>query len=381
MSADGPARIVTGFVRALRAGGLSVPTGAAVAFAEALGLLGLEDPDRVYWAGRATLVRRPEDVERYDQTFSAYWAGVAAPAGETPQEREVTLALDSDEAVGGEDPAEHAKGDVQAVRYSPAEVLSQRDLATLGPEEWAEAQRLVSALKVTTELRSSRRTRPSRRRAGDHPDLRRTFRRNVRFRGVPVERAWREPAERPRRTVFLLDVSGSMEPYSRALVRFAHAAVASRRAGEVEVFALGTRLTRITKELSRRNPETALQTAAGAVSDWSGGTRLGETIGRFNDLWGVRGMARGAVVVVFSDGWDRGAPEVMAAEMARLARVARRVVWVNPLKATPGYAPLARGMAAALPYVDQFVEGHSVSSLEQLAAVLAAGPRREEVHR
>jgi uncharacterized protein with von Willebrand factor type A (vWA) domain len=380
VSVAAPARIVAGFVRALRAGGLSVPTGAAVTFAEALGLLGLEDPGRVYWAGRATLVRRPEDIERYDRTFSAYWAGVAAPTSESPREREVTLALDADEEGGGEEVAEQAEGDVQAVRYSPAEVLSRRDLATLGPDEWAEAQRLVSALRVTTELRSSRRTRPSRRRAGDHPDLRRTFRRNVRHRGVPVERAWREPAERPRRMVFLLDVSGSMEPYSRALVRFAHAAVASRRAGEVEVFALGTRLTRITKELSRRNPEAALHTAAGAVSDWSGGTRLGETIGRFNDLWGVRGMARGAVVVVCSDGWDRGDPEVMAAEMARLARVARRVVWVNPLKASPGYAPLARGMAAALPYVEQFVEGHSVSSLEQLAAVLAGARRRVEVH-
>jgi uncharacterized protein with von Willebrand factor type A (vWA) domain len=162
-----------------------------------------------------------------------------------------------------------------------------------------------------------------------------------------------------------------MESYSRAMARFAHAAVSSRRAGRVEVFTLGTRLTRITREMARRDPEAALRSAGRAVSDWSGGTRLGESIGAFNDTWGVRGMARGAIVVICSDGWDRGDPEQMSTEMARLARVARRVVWVNPLKASPGYAPLARGMAAALPYVDVFVEGHSLRSLEHLATLLS----------
>lgn len=177
--------------------------------------------------------------------------------------------------------------------------------------------------------------------------------------------------------VFLLDVSGSMEPYSRALVRFAHAAVASRRSGRVEVFTLGTRLTRVTREMGRRDPEAALAAAAAAVHDWSGGTRLGSGLGEFNETWGVRGTARGAVVVICSDGWDRGDPDVMAAQMARLSLVAHRVIWVNPLKASPGYAPLARGMAAALPYVDLFVEGHSVSSLEGLAARIAGGRPKE----
>jgi hypothetical protein len=255
------------------------------------------------------------------------------------------------------------------------EVLAERDMASLSVEEWTEAQRLISALRVSTELQPSRRRRPARQRGGDHPDLRRTFRRNVRYGGVPLERAWREQTRRPRRMVFLLDVSGSMESYSRALARFAQAAVTSRRSGRVEVFTIGTHLTRITKELGRRDPESALRTAGRAVTDWSGGTRLGESIGAFNDLWGVRGMARGAVVVICSDGWDRGDPDQMAAEMARLSRVARRVVWVNPLKASPGYAPLARGMAAALPYVDVFVEGHSLRSLEHLATLLS-GPGR-----
>ena len=369
------ARIVAAFAAALRAGGLAVPTGSAVLFTTALGLVGLSDPDRVYWAGRATLVRRPEDVAVYDRVFTSFWADVTA-IGLTPSWSEtVTLAVDEeeDDEPGGDGSDEPGDGDVKALRWSAVEVLSERDVAALDAAEWAEAMRLISAMRVTTELRPSRRTRPSRRRRGS-PDLRGTMRRNVRHGGVPLRRAWRQPVERPRRMVFLLDVSGSMEAYSRALARFAHAAVASRRAGRVEVFAIGTRLTRVTREMARRDPEAALRAAAAAVADWSGGTRLGESIGRFNDVWGVRGMARGAIVVICSDGWDRGDPEVMAAEMARLHRVARRVVWVNPLKASPGYAPLARGMAAALPYVDSFVEGHSVASLEELAQRIA-GPR------
>jgi uncharacterized protein with von Willebrand factor type A (vWA) domain len=188
---------------------------------------------------------------------------------------------------------------------------------------------------------------------------------------VPIERAWKVQVFRPRRIVFLMDVSGSMEPYARALARFAHAAVGSRRIGHVEVFAFGTRLTRITKQLTRRDPDAALSAATESVEDWSGGTRIGSVLQEFNDRWGVRGMARGAIVVICSDGWDRGDPELVASEMGRLSRVAHRVVWVNPLKASPGYAPLARGMAAALPFVDQFVEGHAVQSLETLAGVIA----------
>jgi uncharacterized protein with von Willebrand factor type A (vWA) domain len=169
--------------------------------------------------------------------------------------------------------------------------------------------------------------------------------------------------------VLLCDVSGSMEPYARAFVRFVHAAVVSRT--RVEAFALGTRLTRVTRELSSRDPDAAVHAAAGRVVDWAGGTRLGEGLRAFNDEWGVRGMARGAVVVILSDGWDRGDPAVLDEQMTRLHRVAHKVVWVNPLKASPGYQPLARGMAAALPHVDEFVEGHSLASLEQLAEVLA----------
>jgi hypothetical protein len=161
-----------------------------------------------------------------------------------------------------------------------------------------------------------------------------------------------------------------MEPYARALARFAHAAVAAGRHGQVEAFTLGTRVTRITRELATHDPDEALARAAEAVDDWAGGTRLGEGLRRFNDRWGTRGLARGAVVVILSDGWDRGAPEILADEMARLSRVTHRLIWVNPLRALPGYAPLAQGMAAALPHVDELVDGHSVASLEALAELV-----------
>jgi uncharacterized protein with von Willebrand factor type A (vWA) domain len=165
--------------------------------------------------------------------------------------------------------------------------------------------------------------------------------------------------------VLLLDISGSMEPYARALLRFVQAAVAGRQ--KVEAFAIGTRLTRVTRELGARDPDKALRLASHRVQDWSGGTRLGDCLREFNDQWGVRGMARGAIVVVLSDGWDRGDPDVLAEQMRRLQRVSHRTIWVNPLKVTPGYAPLARGMAAAMPFIDRFVEGHSLDAMEQLA--------------
>jgi uncharacterized protein len=200
------------------------------------------------------------------------------------------------------------------------------------------------------------------------PDLRRTVRAALRTGGEPARLMFRQPGERPRRLVLLLDVSGSMEPYARALIRFVHAAMVGR--SQVEAFALGTRLTRLTRELSTRDPDVALSRAAEVVNDWSGGTRLGDGLRCFNDEWGIRGMARGATVVILSDGWDRGEPEIMEEQMARLSRVAYQVVWVNPLKATPGYAPLAQGMAAALPHVDRFIAGHNLESLRYLAELV-----------
>ncbi|HET9689838.1 MAG TPA: VWA domain-containing protein [Acidimicrobiales bacterium] len=357
----------------LRRAGIDVPTGAAIDFVAALALVGLGSRDRVRHAGRATLVRRPEDLPTYERVFAAWWEGAGSwrpsPTATTP----VTLALDEAEdgpAPGGDDGADDRADDVQAVRFSAVEVLRHKDLAALDRSEWAEASRLLAALRVGADLRRTRRLRPTRH-PTRRPDLRATLRRSLRTGGEPLARPGREPSWRPRRLVLLADVSGSMEPYARACLRFAQAAVAARRGGDVEVFALGTRLTRLTRQLATRDAEVALRRAADEVVDWSGGTRLGDGLAAFNDRFGVRGMARGAVVVVLSDGWDRGDPDRLGAEMARLQRVASRVVWVNPLKATPGYAPLARGMAAALPHVDEFVEGHSLAALDDLAAIVA----------
>jgi uncharacterized protein with von Willebrand factor type A (vWA) domain len=372
----GAERVVTGFASVLRAEGLAVPIGSVLLFTQALARVGIDDRDRVYWSGRTTLVRRHEDVPAYDRAFAAYWENRPVELVTAIEETvPLVLATDDDDPDPRDEEADQGPGEVVTVRYSSVEILRRRDLSALTAAEWEQARRLISALRVAAEERPTRRLRPSRRRSGGNPDLRATMRRNVRRGGTPIERAWRSPGTRPRKLVFLLDVSGSMEPYARALARFAHAAVGSRRTGGVEVFAMGTRLTRITRELVRRDPDAALSAVAAAVKDWSGGTRLGDSIQEFNDRWGIRGMARGAVVVICSDGWDRGDPLLVAAEMGRLSRVARRVIWVNPLKASPGYEPLARGMSAALPYVDQFVEGHAVVSLEDLARAISGGPR------
>jgi len=360
--------VAVAFARLLRGAGVDVPVGSVVAYARSLDLVGLVRPAHVYWAGRATLVRRPEDVGAYDRAFSAFWLDAPGPPPEPPVVEHITLALDSDSGERPDDAGEQRPpGPVLAVRWSAHELLRHKDFAAYSAAEFAEARRLMADLRLAGALRRSRRMRPSARPRGQ-PDLRRTVRAALRAGGEPVYRAFREPSERPRRVVLLCDVSGSMQPYARALLRFLHAAVVGR--GRVEAFALGTRLTRITRELSSRDPDAALSGAARAVLDMAGGTRLGEGLRAFNDRWGVRGMARGAVVVVLSDGWDRGDPAALAGQMARLHRVAFRVVWVNPLKASPGYAPLARGMAAALPYVDAFVEGHSLASLEQLVEVI-----------
>jgi uncharacterized protein with von Willebrand factor type A (vWA) domain len=347
--------VAVAFARVLRGLGVDAPVGSVATLARALDAVGLADPNAVYWAGRATLVTGPEQVPAYDEAFAAFWSPDPSRlfdnlGDHVPQ----TIKKSDEEGIG--------------IRYSAREVLREKDFAAYSKDEHAEARKLMADLKLAGALRRSRRLRPATKHRGA-PDVRRTVRRALRTGGEPVTRAYLAPSQRPRRVVLLCDVSGSMEPYARALLRFLHAAVAGGR--RVEAFALGTRLTRLTRELAWRDPDAALTRAARAVPDWSGGTRLGEGLRAFNDQWGTQGMARGAIVVVLSDGWDRGDPELLAAEMARLGRVAHRVIWVNPLKASPGYAPLAQGMAAALPHVDAFVEGHSLLALEGLARELA----------
>ena len=365
--------IAVAFSRVLRGAGLTVPTSSTIGFAEALACTGLDDRDQTYWAGRATLVRRPEDHALYDRAFAVFWEHVEATGfGDVEEEPQtITLAIDDDgEDDDGDQPdtAEASDDPVIELRFSATEVLRQKDFADYTSDELTEAQQLMSQLRLVGSPRRSLRLTTASNRT-NRPDLRRTVRAAIRAGGEPIRRHHLTPSTRRRRLVLLLDVSGSMEPYARALIRFVHAAVAGRQ--QVEAFALGTRLTRLTRELSSRDPDEALRQAALRVSDYGGGTRLGDGLRIFNDEWGQRGMARGAIVVVLSDGWDRGDPDVLGEQMQRLGRVAHKVVWVNPLKVTPGYAPLARGMAAALPHVDAFVEGHSIDAIERLARVIS----------
>jgi len=361
-------RHMVNFVTALRAAGLPVPVGSTLDFGRALAEVGADTHSGVYWSGRATLLTRPEDIAVYDEVFRFHWLGGIVDLGTTTNPTSLTLLLDEAPAADEADDETDADRDVISVRYSRAEVLGARDFAQCTDDELDELYDLIMRMRIGGSLRPCRRRRPSARRG--RPDLRRTVREALRTGGEPMCRVFTEAGDRPRRLVLLLDVSGSMEPYARALVRFVHAAMVGRR--DVEAFALGTRLTRLTRELSTRDPDAALSAAALTVTDWSGGTRLGDGLKEFNDSWGVRGMARGATIVVLSDGWDRGEPELMEEQMARLARVTHQVVWVNPLKASPGYEPLARGMAAALPHVDRFLEGHSLNSLKALAEAIDA---------
>ncbi len=369
---DAPApdldRVVAGFVHCLRRGGLPVPIGQSVRFREALDVLGVGSGIDVYWAGRATLVSRPEEIAMYDAMFLTFFhhntSGLTIRFDDIV-ETEV-MAADEDDGDDSGD-SDDSDDDQPVLRWSAADVLRDKDFADFTPAELEEAHRVMAKMRLHPARQRSRRREVSR--TGDRLDLRRTVRAAMRSGGEPIAVARTRRGERTRRVVLLLDVSGSMEAYARVLIRFAHAAVVGR--GRVEAFALGTRLTRMTRQLGSHDVDEAVAEAAQEVVDWSGGTRLGEALGHFNNEWGVRGMSRGSIVVILSDGWDRGDPEEMAEEMARLKRTAHRVVWVNPLKAGPGYEPTARGMAAALPHVDEFIEGHSLRSLETLAETIS----------
>jgi uncharacterized protein with von Willebrand factor type A (vWA) domain len=318
------------FARALRDAGLQVGTDRVIAFCEAATLV---DP---YWAGRLTLVSRPDEIAVYDRVFHGVVDEEPMRVRVQVEQEEVALA-------------------------SPVELLRDKSFAKLTEEELTEVAELMRRVRLHTPLRRTRRR--ERARAGT-PDLRRTLRRSFRTGGEPVERAWRARRRRPRKLVLVLDVSGSMADYSRALVLFAHAAL--RADARWEAFCFGTRLTQVTRALARADTDEALQRAAAEVVDWDGGTRIGESLAALMRT----GAPRGAVVVICSDGLDVGDPEVLREQMARLSRLAYRVVWLNPLKEDAAYEPLARGMHAALPYVDVFLSGHNLASLEAVGRAL-----------
>ena len=329
-------------------------------------------PDDVYWTLRATLVTKAEEIEPFDRAFRAWFLrkptqadGRAAPPPPTRRVLEQHTRADGSSREEAGDPSE--------IGWSAHEVLRQKDFAAMTPEELVRLRALLEEVAARRPLRRSRRLRPHHR--GRVVDLRRIARTLPRHRAaIRSSGRFRRRAETPRKLVVLCDVSGSMEKYARALLLFLHAAVGSGRG--VEVFAFGTRLTRLTPELATRDPEKALAAASDRVVDWAAGTRIGDALKAYNDLWGRRALTRGAVVVIVSDGWDRGDPALVGREMARLSRAAYAVVWVNPLKGHPAYQPLAGGMQAALPFVDRFLPGHNLASLEELADVLAGIERR-----
>ncbi|MES9540367.1 MULTISPECIES: VWA domain-containing protein [unclassified Actinomadura] len=354
---------MVGFARTVRAAGGAADPERVQAMLAALDHLDVLDAGDVYWAGRLTLCADPDDLARYDRCFAAYFSGATArPGRRTPP---VVVRRVPTAEPGG--PGGDREGDLEAATASDVEVLRDRDVARLGAAERAEVARLIALLDAGAERRRSRRFAPA---TSGRLDPARTVRETLRRGGETSLLRHRSHRTRPRRVVLIVDVSGSMSPYADALLRFAHAA--ARSGGrDVEVFSAGTRLTRLTRELRHRDPDAAMAAASAAIPDWSGGTRLGEELKEFLDRFGQRGLARGAVVVIASDGWERGDAGLLGAQMARLHRLAHRVVWANPHKARPGYEPLTAGMAAALPHVDDFTSGHSLAALEELARIVA----------
>jgi uncharacterized protein with von Willebrand factor type A (vWA) domain len=361
---------VVTFGRVLREAGLEIGPGRLEDALRGLDAVDLADQRDVYWTLRQTLVSRRDDLELFDRAFHAWFlrAPVAPPSRTVvvePQPLRLVPATSREgEGEAGDEPLE--------VGASAEELLRERDFSAMTPEEFERARRLLVEIAQRRPLRRSRRLRPHRR--GELLDLRRLVRRSLRTGGDPLERAFRTRKLVPRKLVVLCDVSGSMEAYTRALLLFLHAAVGTGPG--VEAFAFGTRLSRLTPDLRTRDPEAALARATERVRDWGSGTRIGGSLKEYNDTWGRLALTRGAVVVIVSDGWEREDPELVRREMARLARAAYAVVWVNPLKGNPSYQPLAGGMRAALPYVDRFLAGHNLNSLEALADVLAGIERR-----
>ncbi len=348
----------------LQAEGIAVTPEALATFGRALEAIDLAEREQVFWAGVATLVRERDDQPAYARAFHAFWL----PLASAPAERSRgTLKYSIAALPIAEDAVERdERGQTFArARYSALELDSEKRFADYTPEEFARFLAAVSAWRVAAPLRRSR--RPARAPRG-RIDVRRIVRDAMKFGGEPIAPSFRKTAQRPRRVIALCDVSGSMEKETRALLAFFHAGVAS--GAPFEAFSLGTRAVRLTRALRQGDAAAALRRAAELARDWGGGTRLGSTLRAFLDRWGQRGLARGAVVVIVSDGWERGDVGLLGEQMARLKRLAHRIVWVNPRKAAEGYEPLAAGMAAALPFVDAFVSGHNLASLDELVRAL-----------
>lgn len=328
-------------------------------------------------AARCLLVHRKQDLPLFDDAFKVFWRppahGISTQDLRTMGEerryrtpREGPSAADANDA-NGDAPNSEAQPVVDLTRtYSAQEVLRAKDFAEYSPTEMSQARVLMSELSWNPGRRRTRRFSAG---EGPRPDFRRTFRDSLKYGGEMLELAHLQPKQKPRNLVLICDVSGSMERYTRMLLHFTHAIAGDL--GRVEAFLFATRLTRITRHLRYRNVDQAVSEVSRAVPDWAGGTRIGETLKSFNYQWARRVMRSGSVVLIISDGWDRGEPELLSKEMARLQRSCHRLIWLNPLLASPEFEPLAQGMQAALPYVDDFLPVHNLNSLESLARHLS----------
>jgi hypothetical protein len=352
----------------MRERGARVGVGEVLAAHRALAAVDAADRKAAFLALRAVLCSSHADLERFAAAFDGVFGAPAAPGAERLQELgDLTrMVLPRAGVPASQPPAAGLEEVPVPAAWSQEEILLVKDFSLYTDAERALARRLLARLARRAPLRRSRRTRPTARRREVH-DLRATVRASLRHGGELVERRYRETGQRPRRLVLVADVSGSMAPYSRMLLQYLQASVAAR--ARVEAFVFGTRLTRVTRELAGRDPDRALARAAAAVTDLGGGTRIGDALAELNREHGRR-IGRGAFVVLLSDGWDRGDPERLAEELARLRRCAHRLVWLNPLAADPRYEPLTRGMQAALPHVDTLLPGNSIASLEALADLM-----------
>jgi uncharacterized protein with von Willebrand factor type A (vWA) domain len=372
LAAEGVAASLSRLAALMRAGGAHVGVGDLLAAHRALAAVDGSEREEAFYALRAALCSSHADMAVFAEAFAIAFAAPDEPRDD-PFEELGLIERAALPRTGLPAEAPPATAEVDAVptpaAWSEEELLREKDFALYTDAERAEARRLLARLAQRAPQRLSRRTRPTRRRREIH-DLRATIRLSLRHGGEFVERRYRAPAVRPRRLVLVCDVSGSMAPYARMLLMYMQASVAAR--ARVEAFVFGTRLTRVTRELGGRDPDRALHRAGEAVQDWSGGTRIGESLATLNRVHGRR-IGRGSVVVILSDGWDRGDPEELSEEMARLRRCAHRVVWLNPLAADARYEPLTRGMQAALPHVDHLIPGNSLASLEALADLMEEG--------
>ena len=385
--------LVVALGQRLRAAGVPVTPQQSTRFARSLALVRPLRRTELYWTARAVFVSSQSQLPSFDRVFAAVFDPRLEPeeergdpyaptlSGSQPPERPPVRGArpaqrerDSREPGGVRGTASApGEGDARELEVplamaSEEERLRRKSFSALEPDELARLRHLMTALELATPQRRSRRRRRARR--GEHLDLRGTLRASLRSGGDPVTLARRRRRTRPRRLVLLCDISGSMEPYARAYLHLLTSAVASGAPAEAFVFA--TRLTRLTRALGGRNPEAAIQRAAAAAPDWSSGTRIGEALQTFNDRYGRRGMARGAVIVILSDGWERANPALVGREMERLGRLAHRIVWVNPRVSAPGFSPGTAGMAAALPHCDALVSGHSLDALDEVARAIAA---------